>query len=62
MRCYFHLENDTTRISDEDGIEVADLKEARAQAFIAVEEALDEASQTGWWRGWRLMVVDGPET
>jgi hypothetical protein len=53
------LENDTSRLQDEDGIEVADLKEARAQAFMAVEETLGEGSQTDWWRGWRLRVVDG---
>jgi Domain of unknown function (DUF6894) len=59
MRCYFHLENDASRILDEGGIEVADLREARTQAFMAFEEVLDEGSGTDWWRGWRLRVVDG---
>ena len=59
MRCYFHLENDASRILDEGGIEVADLREARTQAFMALEEVLDEGSGTAWLRGWRLRVVDG---
>jgi len=58
MRCYFHLENDTSRLPDEDGIEVADLLEARTQAFMAVQEVLGEHSDTDGWRGWRLRVVD----
>src|SRR3954453_15869381 len=59
MRCYFHLENDTSRLPDEDGVEVADLREARTQAFMALEEVLDEGSGSDWLRGWRLRVVDG---
>ena len=58
MRCYFHLENDTSRLPDEDGIEVADLQEASAQAFSAMLEVLGEESDTEWWRGWCLRVVD----
>ena len=53
------MENDTSRLPDEDGIEVADLREARTQAFMAVEEVLGAGSKTDWWSGWRLRVVDG---
>ena len=58
MRCYFHLENDTSRLLDEDGIEVADLQEARAQAVQAMLEVLGEESDTDWWTGWGFRVVD----
>ena len=58
MRCYFHLENDTSCLPDEDGIEVADLREARAQAIQAMLEVLGEESDTDWWTGWGFRVVD----
>jgi len=58
MRCYFHLENDTSSIRDEDGIQVADLRDARAQARLAVAEVRDEEPDSQWWEGWKLKAVD----
>ena len=58
MRCYFHLENDTSCLPDGDGIEIADLREARAQALQAMLEVLGEESDTDWWTGWGFRVVD----
>ena len=40
---------------DEDGIEVADLREARAQAIQAVLEMLGEESDADWWTGFRVV-------
>ena len=58
MRCYFNLESETSRILDEDGIEVADLADARVQALNAAAELSDEEADVQQWEGWELRVVD----
>ena len=59
MRCYFHLEDGNSMIPDADGIEVADLADARNQATRAVLDVLGEEPETEGWSSWRLRVVDG---
>ena len=38
MRLYFHVQNGTEMIRDEDGIEVADLDAAGAEALNAIRD------------------------
>ncbi len=59
MRCYFHLVNSHEEILDDEGIEVSDLEDAKAQALVAIEDIREEAIQSGAsWQGWRLDVVN----
>jgi uncharacterized protein DUF6894 len=59
MRCYFHVLTATGVIRDEEGIEVADLNHARAEALAALHEVReeDEAAGTEWQKG-TLEVTD----
>jgi len=59
MRCYFHVLTATGVIRDEEGIEVADLNHARAEALAALHEVReeDEAAGTEWQKG-TLQVSD----
>ncbi|EIM26677.1 DUF6894 family protein [Microvirga lotononidis] len=60
MRCYFHLVNSHEEILDDQGIEVSDLEDAKAQALVAIEDLREEAIEVGAsWHGWRLDIV-GP--
>ena len=59
MRCYFHLVNSHEEILDDEGIEVSDLEDAKAQALVAIEDIREEAIQLGAsWHGWRLEIAD----
>ena len=59
MRCYFHLVNSHEEILDDEGIEVSDLEDAKAQALVAIEDIREEAIQVGAsWQGWRLEITD----
>jgi hypothetical protein len=59
MRCYFHLVNSHEEILDDEGIEVSDLEDAKAQALLAIEDIREEAVEVGAsWHGWRLEIVD----
>ena len=59
MRLYFHLVSAQEVIRDREGVEVADLHEARAQAVQAIRELLQEdASAARDWSGWTLEVAD----
>ena len=59
MRCYFHLVNSHEEILDDEGIEVADLEHAKAQAMLAIDDLRNEAIEVGAsWQGWRLDIVD----
>ena len=53
MRCYFHVLNATRVIRDDEGIEVADLNHARAEALAALHEVReeDEPADTEWPKG-----------
>ncbi len=58
MRFFFHLVNGHEAILDDVGIEVSDLRTAKAEAAKAVQELRHEdrgiASE---WTGWRLDIV-----
>ena len=59
MRCYFHLLNSHEEILDDEGIEVADLEHAKAQAMQAIDDLRNEAIEVGAsWQGWRLDIAD----
>ena len=56
MRCYFNL---VETIVDSEGVEVADLNEARGLALEAVAEMIQHnGGEITDWRGWRLEAVD----
>ena len=56
MRCYFNL---VETIVDSEGVEVADLNEARGLVLEAVAEMTQaRAGEITAWRGWRLEAVD----
>jgi hypothetical protein len=60
MRCYFNLVH---TIPDEDGVEVADLDEARALAAEAITELIANGeNEIADWRGWHIAVTDGSGT
>jgi hypothetical protein len=58
MRCYFHLSDGHSLISDDEGIEVADLDEARSEAMKAIEEFRAEAAAAEHRTGWRMDITD----
>jgi hypothetical protein len=59
MRCYFHLVNSHEEILDDEGIEVSDLEDAKAQARLAIDDIRQEAIDVGAsWQGWRLDIAD----
>jgi len=56
MRCYFNL---VETIVDSEGVEVADLNEARGLALEAIAEMIQEnGGEITDWRGWHLEAVD----
>jgi len=57
MRCYFHLRSEWDEILDDEGIEVADLESAKAEALMALCELHDETCSTKDWEGWHLSIV-----
>ena len=59
MRLFFHLQNGTETIRDEDGVEVSDLDAARAEALNTIRDMRDEEDgEPHDWSAWRLAVVD----
>ena len=59
MRCYFHLVRDHENLIDDDGVEVSDFENAKAQATMAVTELQREGRGiVEDWSGWQLNVVD----
>ena len=59
MRCFFNLINGPDRIPDLDGIEVADLEQAWAQAMKAIEELrAEDDGEAEDWANWSLEVTD----
>jgi hypothetical protein len=59
MRCYFHLVNGSETIRDADGLEVADVDQAHAEAIKAIQTLAQEDGEAfGTWAGWRLDVCD----
>jgi hypothetical protein len=57
-RYFFHTQTDT-RVSDEEGLELADHTEARAQAVRACGEMIRDAPE-GFWstRPWFVTITD----
>ena len=59
MWCYFNLVSAHQTIADDQGVEVADLDEARMLAREAAAEMIQEGeAQIEDWRGWRLEATD----
>jgi hypothetical protein len=59
VRIYFHLEKSNEAIRDREGIEVANLEEARSEVIKAVEELLrEDVSVARNWSGWTINVAD----
>ena len=59
MRCYFHLVNCHDAIRDTDGLEVADLDQAHAEALETIQGLTQEDEEAAaTWAGWRLEVSD----
>ena len=59
MQCYFNLISSHKTILDEEGIEVADINEARAFAREAIAEMVqDGVAEIAHWRGWEIETRD----
>jgi hypothetical protein len=57
-RYFFHLVDNSERILDPDGVELADDAAAVLEATQAVRELLDEDPDQTTWNGWRFEVVN----
>ena len=63
MRCYFKLVSSDQTITDEEGLEVADVEEARTFARQAGREmAQDGVAEIAHWRGWQMEAQDASGT
>jgi hypothetical protein len=63
MRCYFNLVSSHHTIIDNEGLEVADVDEARTLAREAVAEMVqDGVPEIAHWRGWELEARDASGT
>ena len=63
MRCYFNLVSSHHTIIDNEGLEVADVDEARTFAREAVAEMVqDGVAEIAHWRGWELEARDASGT
>src|SRR4051812_31406165 len=63
MRCYFNLVSSHHTIIDNEGLEVADVDEARTFAREAVAEMVqDGVPEIAHWRGWELEARDASGT
>jgi hypothetical protein len=63
MRCYFNLISSHHTITDDDGLEVADVDEARTFAREAVAEMVQEGiAEIAHWRGWEMEARDASGT
>ena len=63
MRCYFNLVSSHRTITDEEGLEVADMEEARTFAREAIREmAQDGVAEIAHWRGWQMEASDASGT
>jgi hypothetical protein len=59
MRCFFNLVDGHSSLFDPAGVEVADMKELRAEVSKAIEEIrLGEPDAARDWNGWRMEVTD----
>ena len=63
MRCYFNLVSSHHTIIDNEGLEVADVEEARTFAREAVAEMVqDGVAEIAHWRGWKMEARDASGT
>ena len=59
MHCYFHPVNGSEVICDTEGLEVADLNQAQAEALETLYAlAREDEDAAATWSGWRLDVLD----
>jgi hypothetical protein len=59
MRCFFNLHNTDDTILDEEGVEVSNVEELRAQVAKEVNEVRSaDPLVAGEWKGWRLEATD----
>ena len=63
MRCYFNLVSSHHTVTDDEGLEVADLDEARTFAHEAVAEMVqDGIAEIAHWRGREIEARDASGT
>ena len=63
MHCYFNLVSSHHTIIDNEGLEVADVEEARTFARAAVAEMVqDGVAEIAHWRGWQMEARDASGT
>jgi hypothetical protein len=63
MRCYFNLVSSHHTIPDDEGLEVADVEEARTFAREAAAEMVqDGVAEIAHWRGWQMEARDASGT
>ena len=63
MHCYFNLVSSHRTITDEEGLEVADMEEVRTFAREAVREMVqDGVAEIAHWRGWEIEARDASGT
>jgi hypothetical protein len=63
MRCFFNLVNGIEEITDDDGIEVNGIEQARTQALKAIAELRHEDNDVASeWKNWWLEVSDADGT
>ena len=63
MRCYFNLVSSHHTIIDNEGLEVADVDEARSFAHQAAAEMVqDGVAEIAHWRGWQMEARDASGT
>jgi hypothetical protein len=59
MHIFFNLVNGTESIRDEEGVEAANLDEARFQALATIKDIrANDPALSLHWKGWRLAAVD----
>ena len=63
MRCYFNLFSSHHTITDDEGLEVTDVAEARTFVRAAVTEMVqDGVAEIAHWRGWEMEARDASGT
>jgi hypothetical protein len=59
MRCFFNLHNTDEAILDQEGVEVEDVEELRAEVAKVVKEVRSaDPLVASEWKGWRLEATD----
>jgi hypothetical protein len=59
MRCFFNLHNTDDAILDEEGVEVANVEELRAEVAKGIKEVRSaDPLVARAWKGWRLEATN----